>query len=66
MRFYALLLPKLGIWPMIVSKALGRHSRENGNPEPKNQYPWIPASEGMTNQKNIELIFKNLETFGKY
>jgi hypothetical protein len=36
---------------MIGSNALGCQSRENGNPERKNQYPWIPASEGMTNPK---------------
>jgi hypothetical protein len=41
--------------------ALGCHSRENGNPEPKNQCPWIPASAGMTNQKNTNLPFRNLE-----
>ncbi len=46
---------------MIGSMALGCHSRENGNPEPKNQCPWIPASAGMTNQKNTNLPFRNLE-----
>jgi hypothetical protein len=46
---------------MIGSMALECHSRENGNPEPKSQYPWIPASAGMTNLKNINLTFRNLK-----
>jgi len=50
---------------MIEFKVSGCHSRENGNPEPKNQYPWIPASAGMTNPKNTDLTFKNLKTCRK-
>ena len=44
---------------------LGCHSRENGNPEPKNQYSWIPAFAGMTNLKRTNLIFRNLKNSGK-
>jgi hypothetical protein len=47
---------------MIEYKALGCHSREKGNPELKNQYPWIPASAGMTNPKNPNLTFRNFKT----
>jgi len=46
---------------MIGYNALECHSRENGNPEPKNQYLWIPASAGMTNPKNFNLTFRNLK-----
>jgi hypothetical protein len=38
---------------MFESKLIKCHSRKNRNPEPKNQYSWIPASAGMTNLKNI-------------
>jgi len=34
------------------------HSRENGNPEIKNQFPWIPAFAGMTNSKTTHNGFK--------
>ena len=57
---------------MIRFKVLGCHSRENGNPEPKNQNSWIPvdktrprASAGMTNLKAANLNFKNLKGFEK-
>jgi hypothetical protein len=33
---------------MIEFRSFGRHARENGNPESKNEYIWIPASAGMT------------------
>jgi hypothetical protein len=41
------------------------HSRENGNPEPKNQYPWIPASAGMTYSNTTNLNFRNLKSLTK-
>jgi hypothetical protein len=50
---------------MFESKPLRCHSRENGNPEPKNQYSWIPASAGMTDLRNINLIFRNFKTCRK-
>jgi len=50
---------------MAAFKHLGCHSRGNGNPEPKNQYSWIPAYAGMTNPRNTNLIFKNLKTSQK-
>jgi len=59
------LLSKLGVWPMVEPKPLGCHSRENGNPEPKYPYSWIPASAGMTNLKGTNLIFRNLKNSGK-
>jgi hypothetical protein len=37
---------------MLGLQRSGCHSRENGNPETKNRYPWIPASAGMTNPKD--------------
>jgi hypothetical protein len=46
---------------MMESKASGCHSRENGNPEPENQYPWIPACAGMKNPKKTYLTFINLQ-----
>jgi hypothetical protein len=39
----------------------GCHSRENGNPETKNRYPWIPASAGMTNPKKSTLNLRSLK-----
>ena len=50
---------------MFESKPLRCHSRENGNPELKNQYSWIPASAGMTNLRDTNLIFGNLKTCRK-
>ena len=50
---------------MFEPKPLGCHFRENGNPEPKYQYSWIPASAGMTNLKGTNLIFRNLKNSRK-
>ena len=55
------ILSKLGIWPMVGLQHSGCHSRENGNPETKNRYPWIPASAGMTNPKDTNLSLRSLK-----
>jgi len=47
---------KLGICPMIASKYLGCHSRQNGNPETKNRNHWIPASAGTTKPDKFLVI----------
>jgi len=50
---------------MIGFNPLECHSRENGNPELKNQYFWIPACAGMTNLKNTNLNFKKIKNLKK-
>ena len=50
---------------MFGPKPIGCHFRENGNPEPKNQYSWIPASAGMTNLNGTNLRFRNFKNSRK-